>query len=105
MHHEHIVTLNLRQNKKVGDFLASATPHTYERVQYDMSMRTPLGPEWNTSVTHSRMSRPDRAVAAAEVIEPIIMPRAYKRKLSAIDTGLAKFKRRKRIASRRGPLQ
>ena len=89
-------------------FLHSKLPHQYDnRDQYERSLRNPIGPEWNTSDAHAKMTRPTLIVRGGNVIKPIQMPKQYKRKLNTINQEFESIQKKKRAIrnkNRRGKL-
>ena len=98
------VIINEKRNKRAAKFLVKQAPHQFDsREQYERSIRNPVGPEWNTSDAHARMTRPKMIVRGGNVIVPIKMPTMYKRKLSTINRefeAAQKAKRAKRVQNR-----
>ncbi len=98
------VIINEKRNKRAAKFLVKQAPHQFDtREQYERSIRNPVGPEWNTSDSHARMTRPKMIVRGGNVIAPIKMPSMYKRKLSTINRefeAAQKAKRAKRVQNR-----
>ena len=98
------VIINEKRNKRAAKFLVAHAPHQFDsREQYERSIRNPVGPEWNTSDSHARMTRPKMIVRGGNVIAPIKMPTMYKRKLSTINSefeAAQKAKRAMRIKNR-----
>ena len=102
-HLKHVI-ISEKRNKRAAKYLVPTLPHQYDsKQQYERSLRNPIGPEWNTSDAHARMTRPKVIARGGNVIAPIKMPKQYKRKLVSINaefSALQKAKRAKRDRSR-----
>ena len=52
--------------------MAHKLPHGFEnREQYENTIRTPIGKEWQTTVSFQTMTRPKVIVEAGQVINPL----------------------------------
>ena len=106
--HLKYVIISEKRNKRAAKYLVPTLPHQYEnKQQYERSLRNPIGPEWNTSDAHAKMTRPKVIAKSGNVIAPIKMSKQYKRKLVSINaefSALQKKKRAKRNNARRGKL-
>ena len=68
------VIINEKRVRKNGRYLASSLPHPFEtRVQYERSLRLPVGPEWTTKETFQGMTKP-RVLMKPGVIAPMSKP-------------------------------
>ncbi|KAN0064112.1 hypothetical protein ACQY0O_003279 [Thecaphora frezii] len=66
------VIINEKKDKKVESFRVKDLPRPYtSRAQYEMAMRNPLGPEWNTRIEHQRLNMPRVTKKLGKVIKPI----------------------------------
>lgn len=106
-HLKHVI-ISEKRNKRAAKFLVPSLPHEYDnKEQYERSLRNPIGPEWNTSDNHAKMTRPKVIVRGGNVISAIKMPNQYKRKLTSINaefSAMQKSKRAKRNSSRKSKL-
>ncbi|RDW94616.1 hypothetical protein BP5796_00379 [Coleophoma crateriformis] len=70
------VIINQKRVKKNGKYLASNLPHQFEtRVQYERSLRLPVGPEWTTKETFQEATKP-RVMLKQGIIAPMSKPMA-----------------------------
>ncbi|KAH9907357.1 small-subunit processome [Xylariomycetidae sp. FL2044] len=68
------VIINEKRNKKNDKYLASQLPHPFEsRLQYERSLRLPVGPEWMTKETFQEATKP-RVLLKQGIIAPIAKP-------------------------------
>ena len=68
------VIINEKRVKKNAKYLASQLPHPFEtKVQYERSLRLPVGPEWQTKETFQGMTKP-RVMVKQGVIEALKRP-------------------------------
>ncbi|MCO5566033.1 hypothetical protein L7F22_019708 [Adiantum nelumboides] len=66
------VIINQKRDKKADKFKSDDVPYPYtSRAQYEMAMRNPLGPEWNTRTQHQRMTLPKVLTKPGKAIKPI----------------------------------
>lgn len=66
------VIINQKRDKKADKFKSDDVPYPYtSRAQYEMAMRNPLGPEWNTRTQHQRMTLPRVLTKPGKAIKPI----------------------------------
>ena len=66
------VIINQKRDKKAEKYKAKDLPFPYtSAAQYEMAMRTPIGPEWNTRTQHQRMTLPRVTIKPGKVIKPI----------------------------------
>lgn len=68
------VIINEKRVRKNAKYLASSLPHPFEtRLQYERSLRLPVGPEWTTKETFQGMTKP-RVLMKPGVIAPMSKP-------------------------------
>ena len=68
------VIINEKRVKNNAKYLASQLPHPFEtKVQYERSLRLPVGPEWQTKETFQGMTKP-RVMVKQGVIEALKRP-------------------------------
>lgn len=66
------VVISERRDAKSAKYLATELPTGFaDPSQYEKSLRMPLGPDWNTSSVHKRMTAPKVVVRAGSVIDPM----------------------------------
>ncbi|EPQ27584.1 uncharacterized protein PFL1_04722 [Pseudozyma flocculosa PF-1] len=66
------VVINEKKDKKAEAFRVKDLPRPFtSRAQYEMAMRNPLGPEWNTRIEHQRLNMPRVTKKLGKVIKPI----------------------------------
>ncbi|UZJ55389.1 hypothetical protein CBS101457_004709 [Exobasidium rhododendri] len=66
------VIINHKKDKKVARYTPTDVPYPYtSRAQYEMAMRNPLGPEWNTRTQHQKMTLPKVLTKPGKAIKPI----------------------------------
>ncbi|PWN92861.1 small-subunit processome [Acaromyces ingoldii] len=66
------VIINERKDKKADKYRPKDVPFPYtSKAQYEMAMRNPLGPEWNTRTQHQRLTLPRVTTKPGQAIEPI----------------------------------
>lgn len=66
------VIINQKQDKKADRYKSKDVPYPYtSRAQYEMAMRNPLGPEWNTRTQHQRLTLPRVVTKPGKAIKPI----------------------------------
>ena len=66
------VIISEKRDKKASKFTVSGVPFPFKtREQFERSVRTPLGPEWNTVASHGSAIAPRVKVAKGAIIEPI----------------------------------
>ncbi len=54
------VIISEKRDKKLAKYQADKVPYPFtSREQYERSLRTTVGPEWNTPSTFSELTRPD----------------------------------------------
>ena len=64
--------LNQRRNKKAKKYTLASVPHPFaSKEQYEMSMRQPLGRDWNTMTSHKEMTKPEVITKVGEIISPM----------------------------------
>ncbi|KAI7902717.1 small-subunit processome [Cokeromyces recurvatus] len=69
------VIINEKINKKVEKYTATAVPFPYKTMeQYERSISTPLGSEWNTRQTFHRLTKPRVLTKLGKVIDPLKAP-------------------------------
>ncbi|KAJ2821289.1 hypothetical protein IWW50_004698, partial [Coemansia erecta] len=69
------VIINQRQQKSSTKYYASNVPFPYySSEQYEATMQAPLGKEWNTTKSHSKMIKPRVLTKAGRIIDPISIP-------------------------------
>ena len=66
------VIINQRRDKKADKYRPTDLPFPYTNAaQYEMVMKTPMGPEWNTRIQHQKMTLPKVVTKPGKVIKPI----------------------------------
>ena len=66
------VIVSAKKDAKAARFTVHDLPHPYTSVaQYNMAMRNPLGPEWNTRIETERLTAPRVTKKLGKVIAPI----------------------------------
>jgi U3 small nucleolar RNA-associated protein 14 len=66
------VIISQKKDKKVARYTPKDVPYPYtSRAQYEMAMRNPLGPEWNTRTQHQKLSLPKVLTKPGKAIKPI----------------------------------
>ncbi|CAG8523271.1 11690_t:CDS:2 [Funneliformis mosseae] len=71
---DHVI-INEKRVKKAKKYLATNIPHPFEtREQYERSLRTPLGTEWNTQEVFHKMITPRIITKMGTVIDPLNVP-------------------------------
>lgn len=66
------VIINQKRDKKADKYMSKDVPYPYtSRAQYEMAMRNPLGPEWNTRTQHQRLTLPRVVTKPGKVIKPL----------------------------------
>ncbi|CAK7565503.1 MAG: hypothetical protein SEPTF4163_003420 [Sporothrix epigloea] len=69
------VIISEKRNHKNDKYLASQLPHEYEtRMQYERSLRLPVGPEWSTMFAFQDATKP-RIIKKQGVVLPMAKPR------------------------------
>ncbi|KAJ2799795.1 hypothetical protein H4R20_004292, partial [Coemansia guatemalensis] len=69
------VIINHRQLKTANKYYASNVPFPFTTSeQYEATMRMPLGKEWNTTKSHSKMIKPRVMAKAGRIIDPLSIP-------------------------------
>lgn len=69
------VIINEKVNKKNTKYQADKVPYPYKTwEEYERSLRVPLGKEWTTSQTHSKMITPNVITKFGSVIDPLKAP-------------------------------
>ncbi|KYG41023.1 hypothetical protein M433DRAFT_147999 [Acidomyces richmondensis BFW] len=69
------VIISEKQDRKGKKYLAPMLPHEFEtKVQYEGSLRLPVGPEWSTKEVFQRETRPRVVVQRGRVVEAIQKP-------------------------------
>ena len=59
------VILSEKRDKKLVKYQADKVPYPFtSREQYERSLRTTVGPEWNTLSTFSELTKPDVSVSS-----------------------------------------
>ncbi|KAI0129530.1 small-subunit processome [Xylariales sp. AK1849] len=68
------VIINERRNKKNSKYLASQLPYPYESsLQYEGTLRLPIGPEWVTKDTFQNATKP-KVIIKQGIIAPMAKP-------------------------------
>ncbi|RYP81839.1 hypothetical protein DL770_005794 [Monosporascus sp. CRB-9-2] len=68
------VIINEKRIRKSEKYMASQLPHVYEsRLQYERSLRLPLGPEFQTKETFQDVTKP-RVLLKQGIVAPIAKP-------------------------------
>lgn len=66
------VIINQKRDKKADKYRGKDVPFPYtSRAQYEMAMRNPLGPEWNTRTQHQKLTLPKVTTKPGKAIKPI----------------------------------
>lgn len=66
------VIINQKRDKKADKYKAKDVPYPYtSRAQYEMAMRNPMGPEWNTRTQHQRLTLPRVVTKPGKAIAPV----------------------------------
>lgn len=66
------VIINEKKDKKAEKYKAKDLPYPYtSAAQYEMAMKAPLGPEWNTRSQHQRLTLPKVVTKPGKAIQPI----------------------------------
>ena len=66
------VIINHKKDKKADKYRGTDVPYPYtSRAQYEMAMRNPLGPEWNTRTQHQKLTLPRVTTKPGKAIKPI----------------------------------
>ncbi|KAJ3399341.1 hypothetical protein HDU80_008029 [Chytriomyces hyalinus] len=66
------VIINERRMKKANKYLANDLPFGFEsREQYEQAIRMPLGVEWNTTSSHSKLVAPKVVTRMGTIINPL----------------------------------
>ncbi|KAJ1874421.1 hypothetical protein H4R22_002786 [Coemansia sp. RSA 1290] len=69
------VIINQRMQKASTKYYADKVPFPYfSKDHYDATMQVPLGKEWNTTKSHSRLVKPRYLTKAGRIIDPITIP-------------------------------
>ncbi|KAJ1997353.1 hypothetical protein GGI04_005437, partial [Coemansia thaxteri] len=69
------VIINQRQAKSANKYYASNVPFPfYTPEQYEETLQAPLGKEWNTTKSHSKMIKPRVLTKAGRIIDPLSIP-------------------------------
>ncbi|RKU44876.1 hypothetical protein DL546_007225 [Coniochaeta pulveracea] len=70
------VIVNEKRVRKNDKYLASQLPHMFEtKLQYERSLRLPVGPEWVTKESHQDATKP-RVILKPGIIAPMSKPMA-----------------------------
>ena len=60
---------------QAAKYLIEKQPYQFtSKEQYERSLRQPLGPDWNTTVSHKKAVMPAVVVKAGHMIDPIQKP-------------------------------
>ncbi|CAB4446072.1 unnamed protein product [Rhizophagus irregularis] len=71
---QHVI-INEKRIKKAKKYLSTNIPHPFEtREQYERSLRTPLGKEWNTQEVFQKIVTPRIITKMGTVIDPLNVP-------------------------------
>ncbi|CAI2170545.1 14052_t:CDS:2 [Funneliformis geosporum] len=71
---QHVI-INEKRIKKTKKYLTTNIPHPFEtREQYERSLRTPLGTEWNTQEVFHKMVTPRIITKMGTIIDPLNVP-------------------------------
>ncbi|KAJ1834452.1 hypothetical protein LPJ63_001937 [Coemansia sp. RSA 2711] len=69
------VVINQRLAKSSVKYMADSVPFPfYSSDHYETTMQAPLGREWNTTKSHSRLVKPRLLTKAGRIIDPISIP-------------------------------
>ncbi|RCI02563.1 hypothetical protein CU098_011407, partial [Rhizopus stolonifer] len=69
------VIISEKANAKTDKYQATGVPFPFKTIeQYERSLNTPVGKEWNTSQTFSKMTKPRVLTKLGKVIDPLSVP-------------------------------
>ncbi|KAH7049810.1 small-subunit processome [Linnemannia elongata] len=69
------VIINEKRDKKASAFSVTKIPHPFKTwAQYEQSLRTPVGKEWNTNATFQKMTLPRVTTKLGKIIDPLTAP-------------------------------
>ncbi|KAI9302930.1 small-subunit processome [Cunninghamella echinulata] len=69
------VIINEKRHKKAEKYQATQVPFPFKTMeQYEQSLRTPMGTEWNTNAIHQKMTKPRVLTKLGAVINPLSVP-------------------------------
>lgn len=74
------VIINEEEDKKFSKYQLSQLPYEFgNKRQYERSLAQPLGPEWNTLSSHSKLTKPSIVVRPGLTIDPLENPEEKKK--------------------------
>ncbi|KAF9355937.1 hypothetical protein BGX34_010178 [Mortierella sp. NVP85] len=69
------VIINEKRDKKAAAYAVTQVPHPFKTwAQYEQSLRTPVGREWNTNSTFQKMTLPRITTKLGTIIDPLTAP-------------------------------
>ncbi|CAO3643227.1 unnamed protein product [Cunninghamella blakesleeana] len=69
------VIINEKRHKKTEKYQTTQVPFPFKTMeQYEQSLRTPMGNEWNTNAMHQKMTKPRVITKLGSVINPLSVP-------------------------------
>ncbi|KAI8322685.1 small-subunit processome [Martensiomyces pterosporus] len=69
------VIINQRQSKSATKYFADNVPFPfYTPEEYEETLQAPLGKEWNTTRSHSKMVKPRVMTKMGRIIDPLVIP-------------------------------
>jgi U3 small nucleolar RNA-associated protein 14 len=69
------VIINEKRDKKAAAYAVAQVPHPFKTwAQYEQSLRTPVGKEWNTNSTFQKMTLPRITTKLGTIIDPLTAP-------------------------------
>jgi U3 small nucleolar RNA-associated protein 14 len=84
------VILSERRVKTSSKYKIADVPHPFtSREEYERSLQMPLGDEWNASHIVKKNVKPDILTRAGRIIDPITLPKNYKKSTATGDSGAA----------------
>lgn len=86
------VLINETKDKNAGKFMCNSVPYPFtSREQYELAMRNPLGPDWNTTKSTSNLTKPSVIVPAGAILEPLRVSKRHKSDAAASGRRKARF--------------
>lgn len=81
------VILNQKRDKKYAKYLLHKPPFPFtNKEQYEISLRAPIGNDWNTFSVFNKNIQPRIAKRKGDIIEPITLSKKQKKESRAQDT-------------------
>ncbi|KAG0239310.1 hypothetical protein BGW41_007795 [Actinomortierella wolfii] len=69
------VIINEKRDKKAAAYNLTKLPHPFTTwEQYEQSLRTPVGKEWNTNATFQKLTLPRITTKVGQIIDPLTAP-------------------------------